>query len=440
MTIITKYPGLVSTVNSWADPDNIKADDGVYATTHGALNTNYDIIGSNFGFAIPTGSTINSITCEVQYKMASNASGYTGTLQMQYDGTLLGTSESRTTENTSDYIWVKSSNNGSPTVQQINNDLFQCLFRIYRRYSTDMVYSVDFMRVTIDYTEPTTETHNGEFAISQASAVGVAVSKQTNAILSINQGSSASVNVQKTTHATLGVLQESHVTASVKKSVNLALQIAQTSAVSATAKKLINGILSITQGSQVSSIVTKIINSGLSINQVSEVSVLNKKSANAALAINQTSVVEVTVSRQEETENKNAVLSILQPSVVTVSAKKSANAVMTISEESMVASSVRKQTWTACSIVQISAVSAIVTKSVNAILSIACNSAVAVAVIMFTDEVIAGVRRGVFALSSIAHGRAAMANRHSGSAPAMSKDTGIYRVNNKLKGTVDIND
>ena len=96
MAIVTKYAGAFSTTGTWTNGANIYANDGAYATTAGKRNNNYDIIGSNFGFTIPEGSTINSVTVEAEYKLSTAASAWTGTLQAQYNGTLRGTAETTT--------------------------------------------------------------------------------------------------------------------------------------------------------------------------------------------------------------------------------------------------------------------------------------------------------------------------------------------------------
>ena len=152
MAIVTKYAGAFSTTGTWTNGANIYANDGVYATTQGSINSNYDIIGSNFGFTIPTGSTINSVTVEAKYKLSTTSSAWTGTLQAQYNGTLRGTAATTTSEPRTDTVWTKSTNNGTWTVDELNNNLAQVLFRVRRTSITACTYSVDYLSMTVDYT------------------------------------------------------------------------------------------------------------------------------------------------------------------------------------------------------------------------------------------------------------------------------------------------
>jgi len=64
-----------STTFCWASPGNVTANDGVFASvTLGASGTSNELQGTNFGFAIPAGSTVNGITVEI-FKKAISGSG-----------------------------------------------------------------------------------------------------------------------------------------------------------------------------------------------------------------------------------------------------------------------------------------------------------------------------------------------------------------------------
>ena len=165
MAIVTKYAGAFSTTGTWTNGANIYANDGAYATTAGKRNNNYDIIGSNFGFTIPADSTINSVTIEAEYKLSTAASAWTGTLQAQYNGTLRGTAVTTTSEPLTDTVWTKSTNNGTWTVDELNNNLAQVLFRVRHTSKTACTYSVDYLSMTVDYTPPIIPTNFLQFFI-----------------------------------------------------------------------------------------------------------------------------------------------------------------------------------------------------------------------------------------------------------------------------------
>lgn len=71
MATVKLYPSVINTVLAWTNPNNALLDDGVYAVTAGTRNSNHDIIGSSFAHSIPVGSTINSVTVEVEYKLST---------------------------------------------------------------------------------------------------------------------------------------------------------------------------------------------------------------------------------------------------------------------------------------------------------------------------------------------------------------------------------
>jgi hypothetical protein len=64
-----------TTTFCWSNPGNITANDGVKAQVGlGASGASNELQGTNFGFAIPTGSTINGITVEI-WKQALTGPG-----------------------------------------------------------------------------------------------------------------------------------------------------------------------------------------------------------------------------------------------------------------------------------------------------------------------------------------------------------------------------
>jgi hypothetical protein len=81
-------------------------------------------------------------------------------------------------------------------------------------------------------------------------------------------------------------------------------------------------------------------------------------------------------------------------------------------------------------------------KMASGIFEISVQSAITITGIMriVTDEVIAGVRRGTSALFGIVHGRAALDHQIQSTMATSRKNTGIFRISNKKKGTVNIHD
>lgn len=142
MPSVKIYPSVITTVLAWTNPNNAKSDDGLYAVTAGTRNSNHDLIAS--GFTMPSG-TINSVRAEVQYKLSTTASAWTGTLQVQDGATLSGTATTITAEPTVDTIATATGGTAlaNPKV----------LFRVRRSSTTTCNYSVDYIALIVDYTE-----------------------------------------------------------------------------------------------------------------------------------------------------------------------------------------------------------------------------------------------------------------------------------------------
>ena len=157
MAVIKLYPSSISTVLAWTNANNALTDNGVYATTAGARNSNHEIIGSNFDLSsIPSGSTINSVALEVKYKLSTTASGWTGTLLAVKNGSQdNGTEITTTTEPTTDTIW-QNTGTGSYTLETLAQ--LGVLFRVRRSSNTACTYLVDYLAIVVDYTAPTETT------------------------------------------------------------------------------------------------------------------------------------------------------------------------------------------------------------------------------------------------------------------------------------------
>lgn len=206
MATVKLYPSMITTVGTWTNPNNVKADDGAYAVTEGAKDTNVDIIGSGFTNNIPSGSTINSITFEVQYKL-SKARSWVGSLIPVINGTE-GDAITTTSEPTSDTIWQNT-----PNRQWIYSELntLGILFRVFKDTVLSCSYSVDYLAIIVDYTE-TGENYSGTVSISSGDQVSTTGKKGIDTTLVISNGIQILVQGEKheKSHDSTGIVEISH--------------------------------------------------------------------------------------------------------------------------------------------------------------------------------------------------------------------------------------
>lgn len=145
------YPNTITMVESWSNPNNAKAYDGVYATTEGTRNSDHDLIGTNFDISsIPLGSIINDITLEVRYKVSNDRTTWTGTLAPFRNGAIDNTKALTTSSSpTSDANW-QNTDTGSWTLEDLELD--GILFRVRREQLTSRTFSVDYLAIIVNYT------------------------------------------------------------------------------------------------------------------------------------------------------------------------------------------------------------------------------------------------------------------------------------------------
>ena len=90
----------------WTSPTNIEGSStfAAVSVTAGDDYVENPLIGTNFGFAIPTGSTINGISVAFTRKVSStvNFTGYTDSIQLWKAGSAAGTAK------TPGYVWTAS--------------------------------------------------------------------------------------------------------------------------------------------------------------------------------------------------------------------------------------------------------------------------------------------------------------------------------------------
>lgn len=84
--------GTTGTPNDWANPGNITALDGSYATNslaHGSVDTTPVLRAGGFGFTIPAGATIDGIAV-TWYRSAVNAFVRDGSVRLETGGSAVG--------------------------------------------------------------------------------------------------------------------------------------------------------------------------------------------------------------------------------------------------------------------------------------------------------------------------------------------------------------
>lgn len=156
MPILTKYATAHN--SGWTNGNNALASNGLYATATPAKNGTTTIIFSNFGFdEIPVGSTINSLLIEAYWKVSTTGSVDTLGAVARVDDINMGTEFTTTTLTTAMKL-DSTSNTGSYTRDDLVNGSFTVAVRATRgNTNTAFTASLDYVRVTVNYTEPLPE-------------------------------------------------------------------------------------------------------------------------------------------------------------------------------------------------------------------------------------------------------------------------------------------
>lgn len=152
---------------AWTNPGNVAASDNTYATltcTAGTLaETTHYIKATNFGFAVPSGATINGITVSIERKASlSEVSKYfkDSTVSLVKGGTVSGANKAATATAwpTSDAVATYGGAADLWTLTLTDSDVntstfgvvLSCLMR--DRFGSGVTGSVDLITITIDYT------------------------------------------------------------------------------------------------------------------------------------------------------------------------------------------------------------------------------------------------------------------------------------------------
>jgi hypothetical protein len=172
-----KYPQTVDTTPEnpnddidWTSAGNVKADDSAYAAIPFFYNENsYVIRATNFGFNIPSGSTINGIKIEIERKnVLMDQTSVDAIVQMTKDGTTrVGNNYAETITNWPPLDTIKAYGGTNDlwgttwTYADINASTFGVHFAATAHDDPNDI-SVDFVRITVYYTQGVSQGIGGE--------------------------------------------------------------------------------------------------------------------------------------------------------------------------------------------------------------------------------------------------------------------------------------
>jgi len=165
VAVLTKYANAHTAITTgYTNPTNAYADDGTnYATAApGAKNTE---VSAYWGFPafstsdIPDGSTINSITVEHEFKTSTTSSIATEYIQVFVNTEAVGSEQSNASEPATDTRLDHQVTTGVTLANLRTADVVRARTRSLRGNSaTAVTFSLDFVRITVDYTPSTAHT------------------------------------------------------------------------------------------------------------------------------------------------------------------------------------------------------------------------------------------------------------------------------------------
>jgi hypothetical protein len=159
-------------VETWSNPTNIYADDTIYASvtaaTYDTLDLTYVLKGKGYGFAVPSGSTIDGVFVRVNtwYGAGTGASKMNLCQLLDTSGAKVGTNKcsglvTLTTNNTNVFTYGGPSDNwgNSLTSAWVNHSNFGVAVGDTATVDNSDVY-VDYIEMTVYYRSPA-ETFSG---------------------------------------------------------------------------------------------------------------------------------------------------------------------------------------------------------------------------------------------------------------------------------------
>lgn len=160
-TVVNESAGTENT-DAWVNPTNVTADDGTEAQITAASYDSPDISQrlkcTNFGFSIPTNSTIDGITVEIDRRSIVASSGKDFRVQLYNDsGALAGTDKAvpatiwPTTLTVATYGGAADTWTISPTPAMVNDTDFGVAVSCQANIANADV-AVDYVRMTVTYT------------------------------------------------------------------------------------------------------------------------------------------------------------------------------------------------------------------------------------------------------------------------------------------------
>lgn len=162
MATVSKFANAHTTITTgYTNSSNAFADDGTNATAAPAKNAE---VSAYFGFAafstsdIPDSSTINSVQVDIEFLVSVNTSVAEQFAQVFVNTTGVGSEQQDLSEPLSATVLSHNVTSGVTLTDLRSADVVRCRSRSRRgNSSTAVTFSIDFVRITVDYTAPAPE-------------------------------------------------------------------------------------------------------------------------------------------------------------------------------------------------------------------------------------------------------------------------------------------
>lgn len=159
MATLSKFANAHTIITTgYTNSGNVGADDGTMATADPAKNSD---VSAYFGFPafttgeIPDGSTINSVRVRVAFLVSVTTSVAEQYAQVFLNTTPVDAEQSNTAEPLTETNLDHTVTSGVTLTDLRTADLVRCRSRSRRgNSSTAVTFSLDFVQITVDYTEP----------------------------------------------------------------------------------------------------------------------------------------------------------------------------------------------------------------------------------------------------------------------------------------------
>lgn len=284
------------------------------------------------------------------------------------------------------------------------------------------------------------ETHSGSTSISQASTVTISAKKTGKGLSAISQPSTVSGLGVKKAAGSVSIEQPSTIVSNGKKTGKVATSISNPGTMMLSGKKQAKASLQISQPSTVTSLGIKVSKVITQISSATSVIVTGVKSAAFESKFGQTLINQASTVTILGIKKSVGISTISQGSNLTSNGRKGARSTLGITQNTGISTIGRKSAKGSSNIVSGVSVATNAVKIAYAVISISVESIINVTGKRVTSTIVAEIRRGTSALVGIVHGRAAVDHRSSSTSATSRKSTGIFRINNKKKGTVNMHD